>query len=86
MYQFESLPSTPPPLRQTIGRARNRFNFAAFASPGGWRMSYRYATSWCPEGFIPCTYDGYTSEGNIVSLAAHLSGRAFRADRELLEH
>ena len=26
-----------------------------------------------PEGFVPFTYDGYTNEGSVISLAAHLA-------------
>jgi len=73
LYQYESWPSTPQPLRQAIDRTRNRFDFAAFGSPAGWRMAYRYQTPCCPEGFIRCTYNGYTSEGSLISLAAHLT-------------
>jgi hypothetical protein len=73
LYQYESLPSTPPPLREAIGRTRNRFDFAAFASPEGWRMAY-YPHSACGrDGFTGCTYNAYTNEGNLVSLAAHLT-------------
>ena len=73
LYQYESGPATPEPLRQALARTRNRFDFAAFGSPAGWRMSYRYQTPCGPEGFVPCTYNGYTNEGNLISLAAHLT-------------
>ena len=75
MYQYKMLPSTPKTVRKSIDATENRFDFAAFGSPAGWRMAYRYAAPWCGEGFTACTYDGYTNEGNLVSLAAHLSGR-----------
>jgi hypothetical protein len=73
LYQYGSSPATPEPLRRAIERTRNRFDFAAFASPAGWRMSYRYQTAYGREGFVPCVYNGYTNEGNLISLAAHLT-------------
>ena len=36
-------------------------------------MAYRYQTPCSLEGFIPCTYNGYTNEGSLISLAAHLT-------------
>ncbi len=75
LHQYKSLPSTPPALRKTVDETQNRFNFAAFACPSGWRMAYRYATRPGAEGFLSCTYDGYTNEGSLISLAAHLAVR-----------
>jgi hypothetical protein len=54
---------------------QERLDFAAFACPAGWRMAYRYATHSRRAGFVEGTYDGYTNEANIISLAAHLAGR-----------
>ena len=77
LYKYESLTSTPSQLREAIGRTRNRFDFAAFASPDGWRMGYYHRPACGPEGFTGCTYNAYTNEGNLISLAAHLtSGRS----------
>lgn len=73
LYQYETLPATPRPLREAIGRTRSRFDFASFASPEGWRMAYRRGTDHRPDGFTACTFDAYTSEGNLISLAAHLT-------------
>jgi hypothetical protein len=75
LHQYKSLPTTSPALRRDIHDAENRFDFAAFSCPVGWRMAYRYATPQCPAGFTNNTYDGYTNEGNLISLAAHLSDR-----------
>ena len=61
-------------IAQVIERVQNRLDFAAFACPAGWRMAYRYATRSQPAGFMEGTYDGYTNEANIISLAAHLAG------------
>jgi hypothetical protein len=62
-------------LRLVIERVQDRLDFAAFARPAGWRMAYRYATRSHPAGFVEGTYDGYTNEASIISLAAHLTGR-----------
>jgi hypothetical protein len=75
LHQYKSLPATSPALRREIHETENRFDFAAFSCPSGWRMAYRYATPRCPAGFTSNTYDGYTNEGNLISLAAHLSQR-----------
>ncbi len=72
LYQYKWLSSTSPPLRAAIDRTQIRFDFAAFSCPDGWRMAYRYATPQGAEGFVRCVYDGYTNEGNLTSLAAHL--------------
>ncbi|MGA2256134.1 MAG: hypothetical protein ABSG53_15915, partial [Thermoguttaceae bacterium] len=73
MYRYKTLPSTSGQLRKAIDETENRFDFATFGCSAGWRMAYRYRTARCCEGFTPCTYDGYTNEGNLVSLAAHLA-------------
>ena len=73
LHQYRSLPSTPPPLRDAIARTQARFMFEPFACPTGWRMAYRYPNAYGPEGFTACTYDGYTNEAHLVSLAAHLT-------------
>jgi len=75
MYRYQTLPSTSAQLRKAIDETENRFDFATFGSSAGWRMAYRYPTARCREGFTTCTYNGYTNEGNLVSLAAHLAAR-----------
>ena len=72
LYQYKCLPATSPPLRTAIERTQNRFDFAAFSCPEGWRMAYRYPTPQSAAGFVRCVYDGYTNEGNLTSLAAQL--------------
>jgi hypothetical protein len=75
LHQYQSCGATSADLRQTIEKVQERLDFAAFARPTGWRMAYRYATRSRPAGFVEGTYDGYTNEANIISLAAHLAGR-----------
>lgn len=72
LYQYKWLSSTSPHLRMAIDQTQDRFDFAAFSCPDGWRMAYRYPTPQSAEGFVHCVYDGYTNEGNLTSLAAHL--------------
>jgi hypothetical protein len=73
LHQYKSLPSTPAELQKIIDQTENRFNFTPFSGSRGWRMAYRYATPGGQEGFIPCTYDGYTNESGLISIAAHLN-------------
>jgi hypothetical protein len=73
LHRYKSLPSTSRTLREAIAHTQNRFDFASFACPLGWCMAYRYAGPHCPAGFTCCTYDGYTNESNLTSLAAHLA-------------
>lgn len=76
LHQYRSLPTTPPALRDAILRTQERFDFAAFATSSGWRMAYRYASPSQPrDGFPALIYDGYTNEGHVISLAAHLATR-----------
>jgi hypothetical protein len=75
LHGYKSLPTTSAKLRKAIDATENRFDFAAFGCATGWRMAYRYSSAHAAEGFTPFTYDGYTNEGNLVSLAAHLAAR-----------
>jgi hypothetical protein len=75
MHRYKTLPATPAKLRKAIDETENRFDFLAFGCSTGWRMAYRYASAHSKEGFTTFTYDGYTNEGNLVSLAAHLAAR-----------
>ena len=86
LYQYKCLSSTSPPLRTAIDQTQNRFDFAAFSCPEGWRMAYRYPTPQSAEGFVRCVYDGYTNEGNLTSLAAQPRVQPSRAHRDALEH
>ena len=68
LYQYRSLSSTPSQLQSRIDGLLDRFNFAAFGSPQGWKLAYKYDSSDFTDG----TYDGYSGEIWIISLAAHL--------------
>jgi hypothetical protein len=66
--RYKQLPTTSASLAQTIDTVQNRFELDAFAVPAGFRLAYYPAT-----GFTPGTYNGYTNEGKVISLAAEVS-------------
>ncbi len=70
LHQYKAQPEISSTLRETIEQIENRFNFAPFACPAGWSMAFRYTP---PDGFVSLTYNGYTNEAKVISLAAHLS-------------
>jgi len=81
LYQYQALPTTPAALRTAIDGLLQRFNFAAFSDsvgdPVGWKLAYLYDTQTFTEG----TYDGYSGEVWLISLAAHLQRNpSFRVD------
>ena len=68
LHNYRSQAATPAPLAASIDTVVNRFEFDAFAAPAGFRLAY-----FPGSGFTAGTYDGYTNEGKVVSLAAELS-------------
>ncbi len=68
LHNYRAQGATPAPLAAAIDAAANQFEFDAFASPAGFRLAYFPAS-----GFTAGTYDGYTNEGKVISLAAELS-------------
>ena len=75
LRQYARRGATPRPLAAAIERTVERFDFAVFASPRGWRMAYRYESPRSSGGLVDLVYDGYTNEGRVISLAAHLARR-----------
>ncbi len=69
LYQYKSQPTILYTLRNNIEGLLDRFNFAAFSSPAGWRMAWFNNT----HTFSGATYDGYGGENWTISLAAHLA-------------
>ncbi len=73
MHQYRSRPATPGGLRSAIQGLLDRFNFAAFsdsqAPTTGWKLAYQYDSGTFTAG----TYDGYSGEPWLISLAAHLA-------------
>ena len=68
LHNYKTQPTTPPALAAQIDEVQNRFQLDAFAIPAGFRLAYFPAT-----GFTPGTYNGYTNEGKVISLAAEVS-------------
>jgi hypothetical protein len=73
LHQYKNLPTTPVTLSQSIHAVQNRFDFASFsdtqAPTTGWKLAYNTST----QAFTSGTYDGYSSEPWLISLAAHLA-------------
>jgi len=67
LRQYQAQPGLDATLQAKIDQAANRFQFNAFSSGGRWRMAF-----FPSSGFLPASYDGYTNEGKVVSLAASL--------------
>ena len=85
LHQYKSLLGTPPALRAAIDRTREPFQLRRLRLPAGLADVVSLAGPYGPAGFVPFIYDGYTNEGNVISLAAHLDGAAPRPHRYPLE-
>lgn len=68
LHHYKSQPTTSPALTSTLNAVQNRFRLDDFAVAGGFRLAYKPG-----EGFTSGTYDGYTNEGKVISLAAEVS-------------
>ena len=77
LYQYRNLPSTPATLRTQIDSVLERFNFAPFASNDGWKLAFLIDSQTFTEG----TYNGYSGEVWVISLAAHLAGQVDISDQ-----
>jgi len=67
-HNYKMQPTTSPELAAQIDAVQNRFQLDAFDVTAGFRLAYRPATE-----FTPGTYNGYTNEGKVISLAAEVS-------------
>lgn len=68
LHRYKNLPGTSATLATSIDQVQNRFDLATFANGSGFRLAYFPAT-----GFTGHTYNGYTNEGKVISLAAEVS-------------
>lgn len=68
LHNYKNQPATSPALAAQIDAVQNRFQLDAFAIANGFRLAYFPAT-----GFTGGTYNGYTNEGKVISLAAETS-------------
>lgn len=83
LYTYKSLADIDHTLRGQIETLLARFDFKAFADPAGWKLAYLYEM----QDFTSGTYDGYSGEIWLISLAAHLQTNvAHRVDIEELYH
>ena len=69
---YRSRPSISGSLRAGIDAVLDSFNFAAYATTDGWSQAYKKNMDGS-YSFTAATYDGYTNENWLISLAAHLS-------------
>lgn len=69
LYRYKGEPGIDPALEASIDLLLDRFNFAAFSSLAGWRLAYVYDLA----DFTAETYNGYSGEPWLISLAAHLA-------------
>ncbi|WP_428388290.1 hypothetical protein [Mucisphaera sp.] len=73
LHRYKHRSSTPQPLRDSIDTLQNRFDWDAFSdtegSTRGWSLAYNTSTNQMIEG----TYNTYSGEPWLISLAAHLS-------------
>ena len=81
LYQYRSLPGIDSSLCDAIDTLLARFDLAAFGSPSGWRLAYQIDS----KTFTKSTFDGYSGEPWLISLAAHLS-TTHHLDIEALYH
>lgn len=68
LHNYKMQATTSGALFNQIDDVQNRFQLDAFAIPAGFRMAYFPAS-----GFTGATYNGYTNEGKVISLAAEAS-------------
>jgi len=69
LYRYAGLSSTSASLTAAIESVLARFNFEAFSTAQGWKLAYEIDT----QQFTAGTYDGYSGEIPVLSLAADLS-------------
>lgn len=69
LYQYRETLAAPAALRNEIDALLNRFDFASFSSPQGWKLAFKHDDG----SFTAGTYDGYSGEIYVISLAAHLA-------------
>lgn len=68
LHNYKTQSTTSSALAGAIDAVQNRFQLDAFAVGSGFRLAYFPATS-----FTGGTYNGYTNEGKVISLAAEVS-------------
>ncbi|MEQ9409068.1 MAG: Ig-like domain-containing protein [Fuerstiella sp.] len=70
---FQAMPGLNGGLASNIEVLLDRFDFRPFSSPNGWRFAFRYDDNARTGTLTDGTYDGYSGEVQVISLAAHLA-------------
>ncbi len=70
---FRAMPGVDPTLAGNVNSLLNRFDFRPFSSDQGWRFAFRYDAGARTGQLTQDTYDGYSGEVYVISLAAHLA-------------
>ena len=70
---FRAMPEVNSTLAGNVDSLLERFDFRPFSSDQGWRFAFRYDTGARTGQLTQGTYDGYSGEVYVISLAAHLA-------------
>ncbi|MCP4783799.1 MAG: Ig-like domain-containing protein [Fuerstiella sp.] len=70
---FRAMSGVSSTLAGNVNSLLDRFDFRPFSSNQGWRFSFRYDAGARTGQLNPGTYDGYSGEVYVISLAAHLA-------------
>ncbi len=72
LHQYKNAPGVSPAVADAVDQVQNRFNFEPFndqeGGTRGWKFAYVEG-----QGLTDGTYDSYSGEPWVISLAAHLS-------------
>ena len=70
---FRAMPDVDSTLAGSVDGLLDRFEFRPFSSNQGWLRAFRYDAGARTGQLTPGTYDGYSGEVHVISLAAHLA-------------
>ncbi|APZ95134.1 Ig-like domain-containing protein [Fuerstiella marisgermanici] len=73
LTQFAATPGLSSTLATGINNLLDRFDFSPFSSANGWKLAFTYDVGARTGELTAGTYDGYSTEVYVISLAAHLA-------------
>jgi hypothetical protein len=74
LHNYAAQSGTSAALKTSIAALEDRFNWTAFTGSGAFKQAFYQPTGQFNScGASPCTYNGYTNENKVISLAAALS-------------